>query len=334
MVFLNHHAPYVPALHHPVLQALISQLFVGVVFFFVLSGFLIADRYYTVDRAQYCGYITRRFFRIFPLYALITVITFIVFAVLRDVPKQALLLEFVANITFLRGWFEELWVTGVAQGWSLTVEMTFYALAPFLFACIRWRWWMLVLLPLGFLSLGVLLVVLCQGKAYLGFMDSFTFLFGITFFGRCLEFFVGIAVALFLRSYGPNSMRFATLAGGLLCMTSIGTAAYLGVDYDDVFGVLLHNVLLPISVGVFFWGLLTEQTLIRRLLSSTLVVFMGRTSYAFYLIHMGVVFTAAYTLTQDLLLTFIVLQGAAWLLYRTVEEPLAGLAQWRWNKAR
>ncbi|MBL7939788.1 MAG: acyltransferase [Flavobacteriales bacterium] len=329
MVFLHHHGTNVAALQHPLAQAIVGQMFTGVVFFFVLSGFLIADRYYDTARMGFRNYFMRRFFRVVPLYALLTTLTFIVSWVLGDARFRALFFEFVVNLTFLRGWSAELWDTGILQGWSLTAEMTFYLLAPLLFLSIQWRRWMLVVLPIGFVAIGVLLVFGCQGKAPLGFMGSFDLLFGITFFGRCSEFFVGVALALFLRRKGMWTFQHATLIGCILCMAAMCGTAYLDVDYRHASGVLLLNLLLPIGVGIFYWGLLTERTVIRSILSSAVAQFMGRTSYAFYLIHLGVVFTAVYMSTENLVLSFLLLQGTAWLLYRSVEEPIA-----RWSRRR
>jgi peptidoglycan/LPS O-acetylase OafA/YrhL len=36
-------------------------------------------------------------------------------------------------VFFIRGFFYQLWDTGIAQGWSLTVEECFYFSAPFIF---------------------------------------------------------------------------------------------------------------------------------------------------------------------------------------------------------
>lgn len=329
MVFIHHYGPDVPVLQHPFVRAVIGQLFAGVVLFFVLSGFLIADRYFDSAKSHFRSYIMRRVCRVVPLYALLTFLTFGVSMVRGDAPLATVLFELAANLTFVRGWFNALWDTGLLQGWSLTVEMTFYALAPLFFAWIAWRKRMLVILPTASLTLGIALVVVCDGRAPLGFMGSFDLLFGVTFLGRCAEFFVGIAVALFLRRNGPMSFRFSTLIGGVISLASIGAGAYWHVDYGDPGGVLIHNFLLPIGVGIFYWGLLTEKTMVRSVLASPIVLFMGRTSYAFYLIHLGVVFTVVQALTQNLVLTFVVLQVVAWLLYRTVEQPVA-----RWSHRR
>ena len=329
MVFLHHHGPDVPALQGPVLQAIIGQLFSGVVLFFVLSGFLIADRYFESSTTHFRSYFIRRIFRIVPLYFVLTALTFFLQWYRGGYPPHSILVELIANLTFLRGWFGSLWATGVLQGWSLTVEMTFYLLAPIIFIMIKWRRTMFFLLPIIFIGTGVCLVLLTKGSGPLGFMESFHFLFGITFLGRCFEFFVGITIAMALRGKGDTSFRHATLVGGVLCILVMGVAGYFDVGYGEVAGVLLNNLLLPIGVGIFYWGLLTEQSLARKALSSPIAVFMGTTSFAFYLIHVGVICTAIYALTRNMVITFILPKFRAWLLYHGLEEPAA-----RWARVR
>jgi len=43
----------------------------------------------------------------------------------------------ITNLTFLRGYSSRLKFTGIGAGWSLTVEETFYFLAPLIFAIIH-----------------------------------------------------------------------------------------------------------------------------------------------------------------------------------------------------
>ena len=87
-------------------------------------------------------------------------------------------------------------------------------------------------------------------------------------------------------------------------------------------GMVLNNVGLPLlGIGPLLWGLVREDTGLRRLLGSAPLVLLGRSSYAFYLIHMGVL--------QQLLrghlpspVVAVLLYGLAIGLYWLVEEPL------------
>jgi peptidoglycan/LPS O-acetylase OafA/YrhL len=52
-------------------------------------------------------------------------------------------------------------------------------------------------------------------------------------------------------------------------------------------GIALNNVVLPLFIAAFYWGLIREGSLVRRVLSSRPALLLGRSSYAFYLIHLG-----------------------------------------------
>lgn len=323
MVFVHHHGPSVHWLEQPFVQAAIGQLYTGVTLFFVLSGFLITYRYFDLPGTSVKCFLARRFGRIVPLYVLLTTLTFVSSWVTKGTSASSLALIYLANITFVRGWFEDLWASGILQGWSLTVEMTFYLLALPIFWIIRWRTLAIIFLPVLLLSTGMLLVLWVDGMAPLGFMGSFPFLFGITFFGRCSEFFVGVALAMWFRSNNKERVgqRF-TYSGVLISILVLVAQALIGGGFYATTGVILNNVILPIGIALFFYGSLTEKTVMSRVLSSVPMQFLGRTSYAFYLIHMGVVFSAVYALTNSLAASFILLQLGAWLLYQFMERPV------------
>lgn len=77
LVFLHHYGPGVPALQHPLLLAVFGQCHVGVTLFFVLSGFLIANRYWSVGLGDLPAFLLRRAGRIVPLYLLIAAVVFV-----------------------------------------------------------------------------------------------------------------------------------------------------------------------------------------------------------------------------------------------------------------
>lgn len=92
------------------------------------------------------------------------------------------------------------------QGWTLTVEECFYFAAPFLLVGLRKT-------PINLLLYGLLLPMLGAALVYyaphpLGFFESFTFLFTLTFFGRRFEFLAGMGVALLILN------RFQTMRAG------------------------------------------------------------------------------------------------------------------------
>ncbi len=121
---------------------ILNEFHTGVTVFFVLSGFLIGLRYY--DTCEISGkwfrkYLKNRIARIYPMYFIITISTFAFayyindYSVYNGFPYSFVLI--LLNVFFLRGFFDDLKFTGLAQGWTLTVEECFYFLAPlFLYA--------------------------------------------------------------------------------------------------------------------------------------------------------------------------------------------------------
>jgi peptidoglycan/LPS O-acetylase OafA/YrhL len=57
---------------------------------------------------------------------------------------------------------------------------------------------------------------------------------------------------------------------------------------SDYARLLVNNILLPLPIASLLWGLIHERTWLQRLLQSRLLTLLGKSSYAFYLIHLGV----------------------------------------------
>ena len=123
MVYAHHFNP-IPKNY--VLWNIVNEMHIGVTIFFVLSGFLIAYRYFDSSNFNFRNYIINRFARIYPMYFILTTLTFLPL-LYHDINNLHI---YIYNISMLRGFFENFLFSGVAQGWSLTVELTFYLLAP------------------------------------------------------------------------------------------------------------------------------------------------------------------------------------------------------------
>lgn len=324
----------------------------GVATFFVLSGFLIAVRYaedITWSWRWAARYLWKRFARIYPLYGLLTCLTFLVFwqrpaydiynAWSSYSPVDKVLVP-VLNLTLLRGFFEQFLYSGLLQGWSLTVEECFYFCAPLLLLSSGRRPVALLLWPLGLLAIGTLLVAsFAQHPVHGGFFASYSLLIGSTFLGRSSEFITGIALAYCIqRQAPPTGTSFWRRTGGLVSLLLLLSWKVL-VPFDNeetaASGVLVlvaNHVLLPLSLAWVFYGLLVEHSRLRRLLASNLFQLLGKSSYSFYLIHIGVLqLVLRNYVTSNVFVLFILLNLSAILLFKWVEQPIQ---QWLTRAAR
>lgn len=346
VVYFYHFNPF-PAQASTRLQWLLWALFdkfnhLGVCAFFVLSGFLIAVRYHDNNRVSAAWlrrYLWRRVARIYPMYFLLTSLTFLVFwqqpfyDIYQAWPAYTGLdkvLVPLLNITLLRGFFEQFLYSGILQGWSLTVEECFYLAAPWLLRWVQRTAWALIAGPAVLLGMGGLLVAwFSQHPVHGGFFASYDFMLGATFFGRSSEFVIGIALAQVLRHRPALATPFLRLTGGMLLLAAL-LLVKIKVPFDNwalantnAWALVINHLLLPASIAWIFYGLLTEQSLPRRLLETKLFQLLGRSSYTFYLIHIGVIqFWLRNHVTTNVIGLMPVLVGVAILLHTYVEEPL------------
>jgi peptidoglycan/LPS O-acetylase OafA/YrhL len=158
-----------------------------------------------------------------------------------------------------------------------------------------------------------------------------------TFFGRCIEFFLGMQLALIVLRSGSTAnlpratkIPFATIGGVLLmagclfAMSQIKLAMHADYGMQYPAGMLANNILFPLSVVIFFYGLIYERSWVQRFFASKPVELLGKSSYAFYLIHAGFVADFVYPLTHRSVYTFVILEVLAVLIFLLIERPLYG----------
>jgi peptidoglycan/LPS O-acetylase OafA/YrhL len=330
MVFIDHFNFFKARWFGAPLHDFVREFHVGVTIFFVLSGFLICYRYaetFQPGSKWNYRYFVNRFARIYPMYFLFTLMAF-----WPGWCRQFCSFKiFLLNITFLRGFSDDYKFSGVATGWSLTVEEMFYFIFPLII--IFSKKLKIYLQPLVFLALGVLLWALFRNIEPGGFFRSLTFVFEYTFFGRCFEFYLGMMLAFYVKSATrvPGLVKGipGRTTGGLLfmaiCIALLAVNRRISQDPGQflAFETLLNNFILPFGIVLFILGLLVEGSWIRNILSTPLLSLLGRSSYIFYLTHNGILFYLYhYVFGWRVPLVYVALQCSSILLYLFLERPM------------
>ena len=179
-----------------------------------------------------------------------------------------------------------------------------------------------ILLAIGFLLKAIsdnTWISLIQGD------DKFVLLY--TFFGRSFEFLAGMFLALNFEKIGIIRKKFAA---GLGLFLMFGLCFYLsqikGHGNYGLFtyqGIFINNILLPIPIAILIGGLLYKSDFLHPTFSSKIMVILGKSSYAFYLIHLGFINTVLYKiLGLSYWVTFVGLWGISYLIFTYIEEPL------------
>lgn len=311
----------------------IPEFHIGVSIFFVLSGFLITYRYYNnyhFTKSWWRDYMVARFARVYPMYFLLVIFTF---AVQGHLDNIKLLL---ANLTLAKGFFSDGRFSGIPQSWSLTVEECFYLSAPFLWFFRKWI--PLVVQSFVLLGIGYLMVAVFGPLDWHGFFKYKHFMLHFTFFGRSFEFIVGMLLAIYFVNR-PSTLRvnftYLGAAGIVLVLVVLAQLQIAPHTYGlfHPWGTRLNNFGLPVFVAMMFYGLIHEETLLRRFLALPWMELLGKCSYVFYLVHLGVVndFLKSSPYTSPALVRLAIFITLSLALYKYLETPINDSIR-AWNK--
>lgn len=249
----------------------------AVSFFFVLSGFIMATVYNNLKTFSFketYNFYLKRFARIIPLYVLALILT--IFFIDEDFTLK----EFFLNLFFLQAWSPEYALSLNFPGWSLSVEMFFYLLFPFVFPFITNRK-RLFRFTFVFWLLSNLIVLMFYFLNYkIEFIKYYPLL-------HLNEFLIGIWAGItYLK--GVNKKAFLLFLGSLMFLFF-----YLPLISD--YNIIHHDGLLAPVFAILILGTSKIKSII---LSSKPLVKLGNASYGIYILQFPI-YLITYKLYND-----------------------------------
>lgn len=320
MIFVYHFTPFGNPKYPQFIKQIIWEFHIGVDMFFVLSGFLITYRYFKDYPIHFKKYMVNRVARIYPMYFLLTIVVFTVGYFQNQSWDSVKSYEFLTSITMSKALFKDFFLSGIPQGWTLTLEEMFYFTAPLYFILIRkWKGWLFTLPLVLFAGFAALKLLSNVPENTYGFLQTHIHAY-------IIEFFAGIGLGyLVLKKNCSTSIKWTTWFGlGVITIYLLGkhyVAPYFDMKTD--FGRFVEMSFLSIfGIAPLLWGLIHEKTFIQNILGSSIFVLLGKSSYIFYLIHKGFipVFINDYIIDNKLIL-FVLLNLISIVLFKYVEEP-------------
>lgn len=280
-------------------------LYLGVSFFFVLSGFILTYVYPRLEsRSAFRRFLWARIARIWPCHVFAFAVMIV--PIMADGMSPSILwrggraLPSLANLSLVHSWvpLQSFYHAPNMPSWSVATEFGFYLAFPLLLWRLDRNWPVKVA---GCLMLGVVLIGYCQRAAipYEGARGPTTT--GLLYmhpFARLLEFCVGMVAASFWRRFSPR-LQFGRVMGTVVELATIGTLATniyfwpeiatwivstTGADPTTSVVWLSQNVTCLGFAALIFVAAL-ERGWITRALSWRGLVFLGEISYAAYLLH-------------------------------------------------
>jgi peptidoglycan/LPS O-acetylase OafA/YrhL len=88
-------------------------------------------------------------------------------------------------------------------------------------------------------------------------------------------------------------------------------------------GILLNNFILPGFICMLIYGLICERNILNKFLALPFLELLGKSSYCFYLIHLGVLHKFFNThVSENFFIELIITTSLSIILFKYLEEPL------------
>jgi len=287
MVF-SHHIGFVLDGEYDSLKWLYKNIFfegfIGVNFFFILSGFVLAYNYqdkFVENKSSKRNFFIARIARIYPLHLLTLLLA--VPLLLKKIwlgNKLYWLIRFVANLTLFQSYIpiRSIYLSFNRPAWSISDELFFYIAFPFLVVAIakflkgnKYAW---LILGLGFLVIPIAMNLLPD--------KYFHAIFYVHPFVRLADFILGILVFNIFRKRKEiqansnfNLLEFSAilLLGGFV----------LGSNWiPEVYRYSVYYWL-PMSYLIYVFSF--QKGYISKILSHRLFILLGEISFSFYMFH-------------------------------------------------
>jgi peptidoglycan/LPS O-acetylase OafA/YrhL len=264
----------------------------GVSFFFVLSGFILAYNYPTLNsRESVWMFYAARFARVWPVHIATILVTL---AVSKWPPAS----HIVLNVLLLQSWvpYKDFFFTLNAVSWSLSVELFFYLSFPLLI----WRWkeywhWkvliaLLMALSMIFIGNYFQLPSWQNTTTDIG-LDAVAY---INPLARLFEFVLGICTASIYRYISQINLEWnrvqATMAEIGIVLLAVLTLRFCNVINATQWIGRAGALYVSHQGGLFVWAALIlifafERGWISKMLSLPVAVRLGEISFSLYMIH-------------------------------------------------
>jgi peptidoglycan/LPS O-acetylase OafA/YrhL len=287
------------------LYTLMRGGYLAVTTFFVLSGFVLALNYGATEwnRISLRRYVAARFARIYPVYLLSVVLVAPFIAADRAPAKAALLADYGL---LLQGWTGHLPVGWNTPAWSLSCEVFFYACFPLVLILLRVSSWQTVT------AIATLSCVMTRVLLATGVPDGIKPLIHLS------DFLMGIAAAGAFQLLTNRKWRgrgwWLYGPAGLLALGVIGSPWLLPRAIDMNTALRPLNALLVIGLGI-------GGGAAARALSTPVTVYLGKASYAMYILHIPLLWWYRWTRANNAAIYLVLVLIVSTAVYRWIEEP-------------
>ena len=311
--------------------------YVGVGFFYILSGFILTYVYYQKVVSRKKGSIKKfyisRIAKIYPVHLLtflasIPLVILTAQTIFGDHLKFKLLVTAFFNLTLMQAWIPKTNVNFSynAVAWSISVEAFFYLLFPLIILVVYKFRTFFTLRNTVLVMVGLWLVCVAIYAPQITHVDDWKlYVFPLV---RLPDFLVGIMLALIYEKSNKKKLF------GVRISKRAATAVEIAAVAAVVLGILLSQVM-PQSLRFALWLMPSlafvvfvfsyQKGRLSELLNNKILIFLGEASFSFYMVHQLII---RYILQLPIsswgavVLSFVLATTVSGFLYAAYEEPI------------
>ncbi len=306
-------------------KSIFYEGYLGVSFFFMLSGFILSFAYknkLTQYKISYKEFLIARIARIYPLH-LFTLLIAIPLSLSGFFTSQVLWIgKLIINMFLLQSFIpsSSIFFSFNSPSWSISNEMFFYILFPFLIS-IYFKNKRTVYLSLLFL-------LLIPIGIFFSPENLIHRLFYINPFFRIADFILGVLLYNLYESKILENYFKSRFKATMLEFSSVGLLFLFFIFHDFIPQGYRYSVYywIPMIIIIFSY----QSGYLSEILSNRVLIILGEISFSFYLIHQLVIryiliINTKYSLINNnyllILVIFVVTLIASYLSYKYIELP-------------
>jgi len=288
------------------LQNIVASGHIGVNFFFILSGFILAYNYLDADgrlRVRRRDFWIARFARIYPVYVVALLVALIPFVHgYASASRFRNAFTMATTLAGIQAWIPFSRLSWNPPAWSLSVEAFFYLLFPLIavYAArlgLRQLYLVLGVLWIGYLALvAVATVRFPHGLPYAenGLHVQWLRIVWFNPYVRLPEFVAGVILArLFLlraSSSAPVLRSSSEMTRARALLPVVSAVAIIVLLATGIFGasVLPTYVVLDPLLALLIYSLASSRGPLASFLSLPIMLLLGEASYSLYILHFPV----------------------------------------------
>jgi peptidoglycan/LPS O-acetylase OafA/YrhL len=294
--------------------------FTGVTLFFVLSGFILAYNYPAIAAGARKRFYLARIARIYPLYV-VSCFAMYPYEVSQMTGGHAGIyaLQTASYLALIQTWIPPFHFAINAGGWTLSVEMFFYLIFPFIiawFGRFQKNWMAAIGVLYAILLIPNLICVLLVIPAHPAWDPVVQGVLSLPIF-HMGEFFIGMVLGLRFLNKQPVFRGITVLGAFALCVAMLAFAGTLSHDYERI----TLNGLLALPFGLLIYSVAGWKS---RVMAHPILQLGGEISFSIYLLQFVIV-----DLVQRLFhhyrgmvaLRFLLFLVGAFISYEVIEKP-------------